>query len=171
MDSIPNQKERLSSSFVNARGFKDITYAQANDDSAHQEGLLAGGQAQDDAPDAEDETGRQDADPAPQPAVESAAAQGGESRGAHGAGNQQLLPQLVQVHLPLQEQHRTGHHARVVTEEEATQGGEEGQHVDEARRGGDFPDISISSNGGRRSDEALLSILRSPAAHEVPHVR
>lgn len=152
-----------------------FTYAQANDDSAHEQRLLVRGQAEDHTTDAEDETGHQDADFAPPPAVQCAAAQGGERRGAHGAGDHQLLPQVVQVHLLLQEQHRAGHHARVVPEEEPSQGGEEGQDVDEARGGGDFRlpgiSISISSGSGWRSDEALLSILLSPAAHKVPHVR
>lgn len=51
---------------------RQLTYAQTNYDSAHKKHLLVRGNTQNDATDGEDETGQQDADPAPQPPVQGA---------------------------------------------------------------------------------------------------
>lgn len=144
-----------------------LTYAQAHGDPAHQEHLLAGGQTQDDAADAEDEAGDKDADASAQPAVQEAPPQGGERRRPNGAGHQQLLPQVVQVHLLLQGQHGAGHHPGVVPKEEPPQGREGGQHVNKAGSGGGLPSSRLLSWG---LDEVLLPISGSPDAQKVPHL-
>lgn len=147
-----------------------LTYSQTNCDSAHKKQLLVWGKSQDDATDAEDETGQKDADPAPQPPVQGASTQGRERRSPNGAGNQQLLPQRAQIHLLLQEQHSPGDHPSVVPKEKPSQGREKRQHIDEPWRGG----ILVQEvPTGWRPNETPLSIvhcLLSPAAHKVAHV-
>lgn len=146
-----------------------LTYAQTHYDSAHEEHHLVRCHAQHDASDAEDETGYEDADPASQPPIQGSSTQGRERRGPDGAGDQQLLPQGIQPHLLLQQQHGPGDHPGVVAEEEASQGTEERQHVDEPRRGC----ILLREVPGWRSNETPLSIIccfLPASAHKVAHV-
>lgn len=171
MEAMPGhgthkRKQRSSRQGRWKSGWGQLTYPQAHGDPAHQEHLLGGGQTQDHAADAEDEAGDEDADAASQPAVEEAPAQGGDGGGPDGAGHQQLLPQVVQVHLLLQGQHRSGHHPGVIAEEEPPQGGEEGQHVDEAGGDGATPGRRLLRWG---PEEVLLPIFGSPEAQKVPH--
>lgn len=111
-----------------------LTDAQSHHHAAPQQRLLVAGGRQHAGPGREEAAGQQDAGPAAAQPVEDAAGQSGQRSGAHRAGDQQLLPQRVQVQLPLEEQQGPRHHAGVVAEEEAPEGGEYGHHVDEAGR-------------------------------------
>lgn len=150
-----------------------LTDAQTHCDATNKEDHFALGDTHNNPTATEDEAGDEDANPAPQPPVQEAPAEGGERRGSDGAGHQQLLPQGAQVHLLLQEQHRSGDHPRVIPEEESTQGREKRQQVDETRgRWGVLIPEALPGVMGRRSNETPLSILCSflpPAACAVTH--
>ena len=111
-----------------------LTKTHSDDEPPRQEHLLARGGAQHDPADGEEEAGQQYAHPAPEEPVEEAAQQRGQGGRGHSTWYEHLLPQGAQVQLPLQQEHRPGDHPGVVAEQEAPQGGEGGQDVDEAGR-------------------------------------
>lgn len=114
------------------RGGAALTDAQPHHHASRQQRLLVAGGGQHAGARREEAAGQQDAGPPAAQPVQDAAGQGGQGGGAHRAGDEQLLPERVQVELPLEEEQRPRHHAGVVAEEEAPQGGEDRHHVDEA---------------------------------------